>query len=242
MTDSPIQLYKAIQVRTAKDALQSNLPSLAAIKRDLVVSNPERGELIVKAFITGIITDLVMSFNVGKTMNPVQVAELVEFIQSDYYFLKPSELKYCFDNAKKGRYTEKGKPVLYDAIDSSVILIWIEKYLEERLNIVISNNEKIHEDFKHAPQMDSEILLKVLKEVDSAQQEKEKVKERAVAPKVNYNQADPLIQGYFSDFDIAYEKKPIGSKGSKRFVDYKGKILDSTEYVEFRLKENNENV
>lgn len=226
-----MQLYKGIQVRTAKEALQNDSPPISAIKRELIAADPEKGEAIAKAFVTSIVTDLVLSFNVGKTMNPHQVVDVVEIIQRDYYYLKPSELKYCFDNAKKGHYGQ-----LYDRIDGSIIFDWIERYLDERMNVVISNNEKIHEDFKNAPQMDSEILLKVLKEVDFAQQDKEKTKERVIAPKVNYDPADAIIQSYFSDFDIEYKNKPIGKWG-KRFVDYKGKILDQTEYVEFRLNE-----
>lgn len=88
------------------------------------------------AFMSFSITDLVMSFNIGKTMNQSQVGHAVRAIQEDYFYLKPTELKYCFENAKRGRYG-----TLYDRIDLAVICEWIEMYLVERTNEVIMRNE-----------------------------------------------------------------------------------------------------
>ncbi len=111
----------------------NSTPSIVLFKKEI-------GEMGIKSLVTLALTDLVLSFNVGKTMNQSQIVFAVESILSDYYFLKPTELKYCFDNAKKGRYGN-----LYDRIDLSVICEWIDSYLMERTDEAIkhSTNAKI---------------------------------------------------------------------------------------------------
>lgn len=81
-----------------------------------------------RAMIVSIITDLALSFNVGANMNQDQVAETVDDIIQDFYFLKLDDLKLCFKNGKRERY---GK--IY-RIDESVILSWLDKYVEERFS------------------------------------------------------------------------------------------------------------
>lgn len=208
--------YKALPTKTVKEALFSPSPSLALIKKEI-------GDDKAKAFISVIITDLVMSFNVGKTMNQSQVLDIVELVQNNYYFLKPSEFKYCFDNAKMGRYGQ-----LYDRIDGSIIFGWIEKYLEERMEVCITENQNQNKqhlvDGAH-----EDILVRILNKLDE-----EKTPVNTFIP-----QSDELrakSNEIFLEFDFIYDQNPIGNTG-KKFIDYKGKIVDQTEYLEIRLKE-----
>lgn len=232
MTDSPTQFYKGIQVRTAKEAINSNLPSLATLKRQLIAEQPEKGAVIATAFITSIITDLVLSFNVGKQMTPAQVVDVVNYIQTDYYYLKPSELKYCFDKAKKGQY---GK--LYDRIDGAIIFEWIELYLEERLDAVITQNENQNNEYKKSDPVNPDLVLKVLKNVVSEKDKEEKAKRPAFVPMGNSDALNSAIQECFKEFDKLYLTDAVGEGGGKRFLKYKEKILDQDEYVNFRLNE-----
>lgn len=75
-----------------------------------------------------ILTDTALMFNTGQNMNQDQIVNLTEIILEDYCWLKLDDLKLCFKNAMKGRYGQ-----IY-RMDPSIILGWIEKYTEERLN------------------------------------------------------------------------------------------------------------
>jgi len=76
-----------------------------------------------------IIGDLTQSFNLGQTMDKDQVAELINDIIDQYYWLNIEDFRLCFNNAKAGRY-DKG----IFRLDSSVILSWLNKYTSDRLN------------------------------------------------------------------------------------------------------------
>lgn len=67
-------------------------------------------------------------FNTGQNMNQDQIVNLTEIILEDYYYMKLDDLKLCFKNAMKGKYGQTYR------MDASVILGWLEKYTEERLN------------------------------------------------------------------------------------------------------------
>jgi len=89
----------------------------------------ELGDMHVKAILTIIIIDLVKFFNIGKSMNDEQVGQTIQLIQDEFWMLKPEDFKLCFNNAKKGLY---GK--VYDRIDGQIIIEWLKKYLNERMN------------------------------------------------------------------------------------------------------------
>lgn len=198
--------------------------SIAKIKTD-------KGELILNALLTSILTDLVMFFNVGKTMNTQQIVELANFIKTDYYFIRPSELKYCFDNAKKGRYGQ-----LYDRIDGSIIISWLDDYCAERLNTVIDEKVKENKNFTRESALSHPAIAEILKKAININPAEFKIEINTDTPKKVSSKADERIQGFLKEFDILYNNKPLGSK-SKRFVDYNGKILDQDEFISFRLLE-----
>mgnify|MGYP000522076099 CR=1 FL=1 len=89
--------------------------------------NKEFGETHLRVFMVKVLNDLVDFFSVGKSMGAVQVAQTVDLIIDEYYFLKPDDFKLCFNRAKKGLY---GK--VYDRIDGQVILEWLGLYVKER--------------------------------------------------------------------------------------------------------------
>lgn len=226
--------YKALQVKTAKEAMNHGTPSLAGIKRQMIVFDPEKGDLLAKAFLTAIITDLVMFFNVGKTMNQSQVVQVVEMIQTDCYFLKPSELKYCFDNAKTGKYG-----TVYDRIDGNVIFGFIDKYLEERMGIVHFENERQHEEYKRGGFEVSETVAEALKNIDFKTVDKPSLPKAKYVPKVPENDTEVFIQSLFKEFDEIYGKHPVGENRGKRFIEYGKLIVDQDEFIDVKLKERN---
>ena len=183
------------------------------------------GDNGAKAFLVVILSDLVMSFNVGKTMNQNQIVDLVNFIQQDYYFLKPSELKYCFDNAKKGKYGQ-----LFDRIDSAIICQWIETYLDERIGVCVSENQKKNLEFNSIRV--HEDILKALKNVV----EKPIIKDGATI--IESDEQREFSNKIFKEFDKIHEENPVGEDRGKKFINYNGKIVDINEFLEIKFKEN----
>lgn len=76
-----------------------------------------------------VIRDLVKSFNLGQTMDDEQVADLVNDLIDQYYWLNLEDFRLCFNNAKSGRY-DKG----IFRLDASVVLSWVSKYASDRLS------------------------------------------------------------------------------------------------------------
>lgn len=105
-----------------------------------------------------IITDLALSFNVGANMNQDQVAETVDDIIQDYYYLKLDDLKLCFKHGKRERY---GK--IY-RLDESVILSWLDKYVEERFSSAEQSSYTQHASTKNETRVES--LDQVYKEFE----------------------------------------------------------------------------
>ena len=115
--------YKALHPKTVNDVFQSPSCSIA-------VMNKNFGEMKLRAFMVNIIIDLVMFFNVGKTMKDTQAAQTADLIIEEFYFFKPDDFKLCFNRAKKGLY---GK--VYDRIDGAVILEWLGRYEKATVSV-----------------------------------------------------------------------------------------------------------
>lgn len=125
-----------MEVRTIKQALQSDFSSISKLKKNY-------GEIQSRALVADLIADVVEFLNVGKTMNPVQIAETTKMVEIYFPHLNPADLKLCFNAMKLGRY---GK--FYDRIDGQVFLQAIEEYNQERMNVIESINNDNHKELK----------------------------------------------------------------------------------------------
>ena len=131
--------YKALHPKTVNDVFQSPSCSIA-------VMNKNFGEMKLRAFMVNIIIDLVMFFNVGKTMKDTQAAQTADLIIEEFYFLKPDDFKLCFTRAKKGYY---GK--VFDRIDGQVIFEWLNQYTNDRMTTACDTSLQEAERFKDLP-------------------------------------------------------------------------------------------
>lgn len=132
----PMPYYKALHPKTVNDVFQSPSCSIA-------VMNKNFGEMKLRAFMVNIIIDLVMFFNVGKTMKDTQAAQTADLIIEEFYFLKPDDFKLCFTRAKKGYY---GK--VFDRIDGQVIFEWLNQYINDRMITASDTSIQEAERFK----------------------------------------------------------------------------------------------
>lgn len=128
--------YKALHPKTVNDVFQSPSCSIA-------VMNKNFGKMKLRAFMVNIIIDLVMFFNVGKTMKDTQAAQTADLIIEEFYFLKPDDFKLCFTRAKKGYY---GK--VFDRIDGQVIFEWLNQYTNDRMTTASDTSIQEAERFK----------------------------------------------------------------------------------------------
>lgn len=87
----------------------------------------EIDQIGVRAILSILLTELVSFFNVGKTMNDMQVAMTCDLIIDNYPEYKLEDFKLCFRNAMALKY---GK--LFDRLDGGIIMEWISKYSRER--------------------------------------------------------------------------------------------------------------
>ena len=131
----PLQYYKAIYPKTFDEIFISPAPSIAKCKKEL-------GETKTRAAIILMIADAALQFNTGQNMNIDQVGELATDIMEIYYWLKIDDLKMCFKNAMRGRYGETYR------IDGSIIMTWIDKYCNDRLNAADETSYREHQSSK----------------------------------------------------------------------------------------------
>jgi hypothetical protein len=221
--------------KTAQQALNLSSPTLSIIKKEV-------GEIKAKAFLVMIIAELVESFNLGKTMNDVQVAMCVNMIQEQYYFLRPDELKYCFNKAKNGAYG-----VLYDRIDGAVICEWIEKYLQERTAVCY---ERATEEQKMTKKefdagmasilTDPKFKTELFKKLDAKDKVRDTTKEDKNPEPIKKREPteqEILIYEFLSEFDSIYKKNPNKKKGQDRMIRYNGEMVTSNKFLELKIEE-----
>jgi len=195
-------------------AVYNSSPSLIKIAKEV-------SEQFAISFLNMILLDLSDFFNIGKGLSPQQILWLSKEIKKDYYYLKPTELKLCFDNAKKGKY---GK--LYDRLDGMIIYEWIETYLSERTNVVIkqNSNDKIENQKKF-----DNIILPILKSINLEELNKPKeVKPPEKLPHHDFHQK------CMRSFDLI--RRNYGDK-SGRFIKRFGKMINIEEFIEIKVEQ-----
>ena len=127
MASYPMQYYASMKPVKMADVFNSSVCSIASLQK-------EHGEMTTRAAMVYILTDLVLFFNIGKTMTEHQIGALTDMIIDDFYYLKFDDFKLCFGNAKRGAYGD-----IY-GIDGSVVYKWLNQYTCDRDNLCIEMN------------------------------------------------------------------------------------------------------
>lgn len=115
------QYYNSLKPKCFNDVFASPACTIGAFCR-------KTGENEAVSVIILVLNDLIDFFNVSNTMNAVQVKTTAEMILENYKCLKIDDLRFCFNNAKRGFYGQIFR------IDGNVIFTWIEQYLKDRIN------------------------------------------------------------------------------------------------------------
>lgn len=202
--------------QTVKQIIESETPSFALINR------LEGDDRLSVAYLVKLINEVVEYFNIGKTMNDVQVMNTAKFILAEYAQYKLDDFMLCFDRAKKGKYG-----IVYDRIDGHVIFEWIEKYLHERFQEVegLRINEKKALDKKESEDKNLIGMPDYFKPLMQ-----KKVPEAKEIEKKPVNEQQQLVNGWINEFDLeAFELN------GKKFIEVGSKNMDINEYLEMRM-------
>lgn len=122
----PIQYLQQLPVNSVREAITEKSPSIALIRK-------KAGDVVVKALLVKILGNVVQFFNVGKSMDSNQLAELTGLILEDYYFLKMADMKVWANGFKKGKFLKFSGDKLFDRLDGQIIMLSIGEYCESRV-------------------------------------------------------------------------------------------------------------
>jgi hypothetical protein len=131
-----VKKYSHLFPMTIKEAFELNTPSLATYRK-------YKGDEAAGVMVAVMIVELVQSFNVGKKMNETQIRITAQHIIKKYYFLTVADFRLCFNNAIAGEYG-----VVYDRLDTNVILSWLKIYNDCRLEAAQYIEQQQHESRK----------------------------------------------------------------------------------------------
>lgn len=218
----PDKQLQLITAQTLDEALKVESGSIGAINvlhKDTAVY-----------LLTMMISEVVLFLNVGKNMNAAQIKMTIDLILGDTELknLKPVDFKVVCDGIKKGKY---GK--LYDRFDGQCFLELLYSYSAEKLAIIENNSITMakHDKEKDTKPINPEIaklLSSAIKDIPAEKKEPIEFKENV--------ERDPRVTAAFKEFDKLHKEN--GKTFAKvRFVEYDGKFLNETEFVELKLSE-----
>lgn len=116
----PETYCEQLQPKNLDDVFQAPELSLSVLCREISLAG-------VRAVLSIMVGNVVLFFNVGKTMSVKQVAMTCDLILEAFPYFKLEDLALCF---KKAMLLEYGK--LYDRMDGGVIIEWLRKYAATR--------------------------------------------------------------------------------------------------------------
>jgi len=124
------------------DTFNNLTPSISTLKK-------YQSEMIAALILCKIIKDTAAFFNVGGSINDTQVKQTAVLIIDTYHFLNITDFILCFKMAKTGKF---GK--LYDRLDGTIILSWLNEYNELRLQ-----EAQIHSEKKSAKEKEKSLKI-----------------------------------------------------------------------------------
>jgi len=229
MNDNSLQtssrtFLDSVKVKSALDILNSQNKSLVRISAEV-------GEKAVKAMLYILISDCLDFFNIGKSMSANQIMQTAVLILEDYSVYKIDYFVLCFNRAKKGQY---GK--VYDRIDGQIIFEWLAQFDYEysaEIEAERRNESKRIEKQLQAP-IEEESLTRMPDWFADSIKKMNEPKPLEQKP-INLTDDQILINGFIQEFNKIHLEGE--HQEGKRFIKFKGKMADVTEYIELRLQD-----
>lgn len=228
MGNWPLQLWKTLSIQRIDDIFKSESPSIVAVKHD-------QGEIVAQAMVTVFLTDLLSNYNLIRPMSLEQTVSCVNTIMDKYYYWKPEDFKYCFDNVLFGRYGRDYK--VFDRIDIATVLSWCELHDKDRMEKAMEINSKNHEDFKNQKSLVvNEKILDVFKKAIPVVDKYIPIM-RPMKPKKEMSPFELELVKHFDAFDICHKQEPAEEPGdidSMILID--GKKMNAPDYVRMMIE------
>lgn len=215
--------------KSIKDNILNGGLSLFGISKAL----GDKDNLAVRALLNTLIVDLVGFYNLGKTMNTIQVTQTVDLIVKRYHYFKPADFKLCFERAKFGDYGQ-----MFDRIDGQLILLWLMKYDSERdleiEQIRVNEKKAITESLKEDEK--SEFVNPVHEAIKSYfAAKKEKPPEPKESGPIIQNETQIMHNRWMKQFSILRKRQEFNDKKINRgFVFKYGRYLDINDYLIYK--------
>ena len=121
-----------LKPKKIEDVFLSVEPSIATVIKKL-------GETKARAAVVYLLADALEFFNASETISDTQVATTADLIIEEYPYMKLDDLKLCFKNAMKMKYSK-----IYNRIDGQVIMSWLKEYNKERCTIADNQSWNEH--------------------------------------------------------------------------------------------------
>lgn len=138
---------------TVKEAVNVEAPSLATYRK-----YQSEKDLIV--LISQMLVWLLGMVNIKRSLNDGQILLISTMIAKEYFFLKVSEMKYCFWRGLMGDYGE-----LYGKFDAMDVMKWLKTYTDIRANVM--ETESINSHSRQAKQETGYFDEKVFEKIKS---------------------------------------------------------------------------
>lgn len=198
----------------------SNAPQISLIKKEF-------GVIDLQASIVLIVNDVLKFFNVGKTMNDIQMAQTVDLIIEKFPLYKLDDISLCFREAKSGLYG----PV-YDRIDGQVIMNWLYLYDANKTNEIIDIQEKRKSSYKKIEPITDFMPEDIKEELDKILPPKK----FTIAPtESKQSEIDRKCNEIYREFDQLY-KEQKRNDGSVRMIEYEGQVMDIYTFISKKLE------
>lgn len=251
---SPLNFYKKLPIKSAKDIFLSDSLSLQRIS---IILNDEH-DLAIQALTNIMIDDVAKFINVGKTMNGSQLKETVGIVVRKYKYYKPEDFKSCFERIKEGYYGQ-----MYDRFDGQIILQCLEKYDVGRCTEIEGLHAKINSDLKSNPvpgllqqlteaasgKTDNTFkynITKLREYLDNQKKERESAKINIAKTELVHNPIVDMHQDWIKQFDklwykqknrtarMVYKYGKVKSLFKKDYGKIVNRMLDINSYLEHK--------
>ena len=141
----PLQYFNSLKPKKFSDVFISTACTIGKYNR-------EDGLTKARAVLCILLNDFIDNFNVGQSMSPLQVAKSADRILEKYGMLKIDDLKLCFDMVISGHFGAVYR------LDVNVVVDWIDKYINERLNEADLNSYDSHQNIKSNEKREASLM------------------------------------------------------------------------------------
>lgn len=206
-----MNFYAELTVTTRELAQFSGSKGLAGLKA-------QTSPIVVQVFLSKAINKCVGTFKVGQKMDKADLMETAQIIMNDYYYLKPEEIKYVLEGAKRGDYGQ-----VFNRVDLPVVLGWFKSYDEKRSQIAI--NQNMQQNIEHKKDHLGLPTLDQVKEVHKKMKAPD-----YEAPKTDGQKVHELVKVYKEEF----KEKAVNENGIY-YITIDDKKMDLNKYLEYKI-------